>query len=65
MCTVSVIVVDICEAISRYLGPKYISLPKNEDEMRTKVSEFEIKYGMVQAFGCIDGTHDPWLQAHS
>jgi hypothetical protein len=27
--------------------------------MRQKVSEFETKFGMVQAFGCIDGTHIP------
>ena len=25
--------------------------------MRKLASEFEIKFGMVQAFGCIDGTH--------
>ncbi|XP_065651012.1 uncharacterized protein LOC136079217 [Hydra vulgaris] len=27
--------------------------------MRNKVSEFESKFGMTQAFGCIDGTHIP------
>ena len=27
--------------------------------MRKKISEFETKYGMTQAFGCIDGTHIP------
>jgi hypothetical protein len=27
------------------------------NEMREKVSEFELKFGMTQAFGCIDGTH--------
>ena len=27
--------------------------------MREKVSEFEITFGMIQAFGCIDGTHIP------
>lgn len=27
--------------------------------MRQKVSEFEAKFGIVQAFGCIDGTHVP------
>ena len=25
--------------------------------MKEKVFQFEAKYGMVQAFGCIDGTH--------
>ena len=31
-------------------------LPRNQDEMREK-AEFEAKFGMRQAFGCIDGTH--------
>lgn len=59
VCTVSKVIFDICEAIAIFLGPKYISLPRNEDEMRAKVSEFETKFGMIQAFGCIDGTHVP------
>ena len=33
------------------------SLAQITSEMRQKVSEFEAKFGMVQAFGCIDGTH--------
>ena len=36
-------------------------LPEDIDEMRLKVSEFESKFGMVQAFGCGDGTHIPLL----
>ena len=39
--------------------PKYLKLPEIASEMRQKVSEFEAKFGMVQAFGCIDGTHVP------
>ena len=34
-----------------------IRLPKTREETREKVSEFEAKFGMIQAFGCIDGTH--------
>ena len=34
------------------------------DEMRMKVSEFEAKFGMIQAMGCIDGTHVP-LKSHT
>ena len=26
-----------------------------------KIGEFEAKYGMIQAFGCIEGTHIPIL----
>ena len=58
-CTVSKIVLQVCSAISVHLCPKYIHLPRTEDEMRIKVAEFETKFGMVQAMGCIDGTHVP------
>ena len=46
----------MCNAIAKHLGPKYMYLPRNQDEMREK-AEFEAKFGMRQAFGCIDGTH--------
>ena len=57
--TVSKVIVQVCNAISRNIGPDYIHLPRTEDEMKTKVAEFETKFGMVQAFGCVDGTHIP------
>ncbi|XP_028416187.1 putative nuclease HARBI1 [Dendronephthya gigantea] len=58
-CTVSKIVLQVCRAISTHLCPKYIHLPRTEDEMRVKVAEFETKFGMLHAMGCIDGTHVP------
>lgn len=58
-CTVSKIVVQVCTAISTHLSPKYIHLPKTENEMRAKVAELEAQFGMVQAFGSVDGTHIP------
>ena len=58
-CTVSKTLVSICEAINEILCPQLIKLPQNSHEMREKVSEFEIKFGMIQAFGCIDETHIP------
>ena len=58
-CTVSKTISDVCDAISRELGPKYLRLPRNKQEMRQTVSEFELKFGMPQAFECIDGTHVP------
>ena len=58
-CTVSKTIVEVCTAINTHLGPKYLHLPSDVDEMRRKVSEFELKFGMTQAFGCIDGTHVP------
>ncbi len=56
-CTVTKTIVEVCTAISRKLGPEYLHLPKTKEEMQKKVSEMELKFGMVQAFGCIDGMH--------
>lgn len=50
---------SVCEAINTKLGPKYLHLPRDNEEMRRKVSEFETRFGMTQAYGCIDGTHLP------
>ena len=57
--TASSVILQVCTAISAVLGPKYLKLPQDISEMREKVSEFEAKFGMVQAFGCIYGTHIP------
>ena len=61
ICTVSSVIYQVCSAISTYLGPKYLHLPRNTDEMRQKIAEFEAKFGFRQAFGCIDGSHVPIL----
>ena len=58
-CTVSKTVYCVCSAICINLGPKYLHLPRDKEERRQKVSEFELKFGMIQAFGCINGTHIP------
>ena len=57
--TVSCVISQACRTIEAVLGPKYLKLPENQNEMKQKVSEFETKFGMVQVFGCIDGTHIP------
>ena len=57
--TVSVIVGEVCKAITFHLGGKYIRLPKTEDEMRELVINFESRHGFPQAFGSVDGTHIP------
>ena len=57
-CTASKHIHSVCETIN-ILRPKYLHLPRNTREMRRKVSEFEIKFGMTQAYGCIGGTHIP------
>ena len=59
VCTVSKTIYEVCRAISFQLGPKYIKLPQNKKQMQKNIAEFEAKYGCIQAFGCIDGTHIP------
>ena len=58
-CTVSKVILQFCNAVTTHLGPKYLHLPRTVDEMQTTVAEFETKFGMTQAFGCVDGTHVP------
>ena len=60
--TASKIIHEVCKAITEHFGSKYICLPRMEEEMIQKASEFESKYGMMQAIGCIDGTHVPILR---
>ena len=57
--TVSNVVVGVCSAISRHIQPDYIHLPRTQEEMKTKVAEFESEFGMIQAFRCVYGTHMP------
>lgn len=59
ICTVSSVISKVCKRITIVLGPSYLKLPETREEMKQKVSEFETKFGMAQAFGCIDGTHIP------
>ena len=59
ICTTSLVISDVCNAICKHMGHKYLHLPRTLDEMRETVSEFETKFGVTQAFGCIDGTHIP------
>ena len=60
--TASKTIHNVCKAISQFLGPKYLKLPKDKNEMQRKIAEFEVMFGMFQAFGCIDGTHIPILR---
>ena len=57
--TAGKIMFDVCYAISRTLGPRLLHLPIYMEEMKHKVSQFEVEYGKMQAFGCNDGTHIP------
>ena len=54
---VSVIVREVCHAISLHLGPKYIKMPATEEDVIKAVGEFEKKFGFPQCLGAVDGTH--------
>ena len=54
--TASAVINKVCNAIVFYVGPKYLHLPKTNQEMKEKIAESETKFGMTLAFGCIDGT---------
>ena len=46
-------------AVSKTLSEVCKAITRNTGEMREIVSKFEVKFGIPQAFGCIDGTHVP------
>ena len=56
-CTVSKIIMEVSNAINPIMGPQFLHLPKSVNDMQETVSEFEQEFGIIQAFGCIDGTH--------
>ena len=41
------------------LGLLCLHVPPDQENMKIKIAEVEVKFGMVQAFGAIDGTHIP------
>ena len=51
-CTVSKTIVEVCKANNVILGLDYLHLPRSENDMRRIASEFELDFGMPQAFGC-------------
>ena len=57
VCTASKVINQVTKTITYVLGPKIVKLRTNADEIRENVGEFEAKYGMMQCFGCINGTH--------
>ena len=57
--TTSKVIMEVSEAIVTHLVRKYITVPKTREERTSKVSQFDLKFGMLQAYGCIDGTHIP------
>ena len=57
--TVSKTASKVFKFINEILSPKYLHLPGTMDEMRETVSNFEVRFGTPQAFGCTNGTDVP------
>ena len=51
------IVVRVCSAITKHLGPRYIQLPISEAEVREKTDQFLARFNFPQCLGAVDGTH--------
>ena len=54
--TVSTIIKEVTELISKKLGPKFIKFPTTE-EVEKSVNLFYKQHGFSQCLGAIDGTH--------
>lgn len=54
---VSIIIRQVCKAITIFLGPEYIRTPRSEPEMNDLVVNFQQTHGMPQCLGAIDCTH--------
>ena len=53
----SIIIRRVTQAISMHMGPKYITLPKTEEAVKDKITNFFSAHGVPQCLGAIDGTH--------
>ena len=61
-CTVGQVVYEICNVITKILGPELIKFPIQKDEVLVATTQFLERYGFPQVIGCIDGTHIPIKQ---
>ena len=59
LCTVSVIVKRVTQAISTHMASKYIKVPLTEAEVKETAANFFVRYGFPQCTGAVDGTHIP------
>ena len=57
--TALAVINEFCNAIVLYVGPKFLHLPKTNQEMKEKTSEIETRFRMIQACGFINVTHIP------
>lgn len=60
--TLSVVLKEICNIISEYLGPQFIRYPTEKEDILKAKNEFLKTFGFPQTIGCVDGTHIPIKQ---
>ena len=48
--TASKTIKTVCEVINEVLGPRFVKLPQNDEEMREKICGFETWFGTVETF---------------
>lgn len=54
---ISYIVTEVCEAIEKNLGPKYLKFPTTHEEWVHIASQFEKRWNFPNCIGAIDGKH--------
>ena len=54
---ISYIVIEVCKAIPKKLGPSYFKVPSSEQERLQIAKQFEEKWNFPNCLGAIDGKH--------
>ena len=57
--TVTTTIRSVCSAIVRKLGPSFIHLPRDINELKEKIAGWKVRYGFPQCLGAVNGTHIP------
>jgi len=54
---ISYIVKEVCQAIEKRLGPKFLALPSSQEEWQAIALKFEERWNFPNCLGAIDGKH--------
>ena len=59
--TVGNIVLETCQAIAKFLLPRYVKFPSPQ-MLKEIITGFEVLWGLPQTVGAVDGSHIPILK---